>query len=80
MSDHDHDIDQPSFRNEETVQRRAWIDRALAGVRERLRPHELGGSSTGSSPGAEPAEPGEPATPRGAGKPQLYLVPRSGQD
>ncbi len=77
MSDHDHETGRPTFRNEETVQRRAWIDRALAGVRERLRPQELGGSSPESSPGAEPAE---PANARGAGKPQLYLVPRSGQD
>ena len=32
----------PMIRNEDTLNRRAWIDRALAGVRGRLKPAELG--------------------------------------
>ena len=36
MSDEDRDY--PLIRNEETLRRRAWIDRALAGVRGRLTP------------------------------------------
>ena len=32
----DNDEKPPEFRNQDTLHRRAWIDRALAGVRHRL--------------------------------------------
>lgn len=69
MSDRDHD--EPIFRNEETLQRRAWIERALAGVRDRLRPHELGGPGPAAS---VPVEPEEPASNAATVRPRLYLV------
>lgn len=66
MSDDNHD--HPIIRNEDTLRRRAWIDRALAGVRGRLKPAELG-----EAPTALP----EPAAAESAGdglRPKLYLV------
>jgi hypothetical protein len=54
------------FRNPDTVQRRAWIERALAGVRRRLDPDA--GSDTGN-PRPESASP-----PRPSGTPRLYVV------
>jgi hypothetical protein len=63
----DHEQDPPRFRNEETVRRRAWIDRALAGVRDRLQPAELGP--------AAPVPKSTDSQPEGpAGRPRLYLV------
>jgi len=68
MSDDDRDY--PLIRNEDTLRRRAWIDRALAGVRSRLRPDELGEAPV--TPDAAPREPAE-AAPEGS-RPRLYLV------
>lgn len=68
MSDEDRDY--PLIRNEETLRRRAWIDRALAGVRGRLKPDELGEAPKTIEPAA--AEPVEPTGDNG--RPRLYLV------
>lgn len=76
----DQDDDQPLIRNEDTLHRRAWIDRALAGVRQRLIPADPPGE-----PAATPAAPAVPAAeaptptalaPEGsdATRPRLYLV------
>ncbi|MBL8199969.1 MAG: hypothetical protein JNK40_03270 [Chromatiales bacterium] len=65
----DDDNDRPLIRNEDTLVRRAWIDRALAGVRSRLKPDELGEAP--APPEAPPAE-AEPAAE--AVRPKLYLV------
>lgn len=70
MSDNDHD--RPLIRNEDTLRRRAWIDRALAGVRGRLKPAELGEAPT--LPELAPAEPGEDGAAEGSSRPHLYLV------
>jgi hypothetical protein len=65
MSDNEHD--DPLIRNEDTLRRRAWIDRALASVRGRLKPAELGETPTATEAVLpEPAEDGR--------RPQLYLV------
>ena len=66
----DNERDHPLIRNEDTLRRRAWIDRALAGVRGRLKPAELG-----EAPVASEASTAEPAEPPGEGsRPKLYLV------
>ena len=62
----DDDRDRHPIRNEDTLRRRAWIDRALAGVRGRLKPDEMG-EGPAAPPGAAP----EPQPPR------LYLVRKS---
>ena len=67
------DRDYPLIRNEETLLRRARIDRALAGVRGRLKPAELGEAPTAIEPPA--AEP--PSPPGDSGRPTLYLVRNS---
>lgn len=69
----DDDNDRPLIRNEDTLHRRAWIDRALAGVRGRLKPAELG-----EQPPATAAEPVADAPAAGADRPapRLYLVPK----
>jgi hypothetical protein len=72
MSDNDHD--RPLIRNEDTLRRRAWIDRALAGVRGRLKPDELG-EAPSALPGPAPAEPPESAAD--GSRPKLYLVRNS---
>mgnify|MGYP003562809280 CR=1 FL=1 len=61
----DDDRDRPLIRNEDTLRRRAWIDLALAGVRGRLRPAELGEApeTTGAAPAASAAP--APAPPQG---------------
>jgi hypothetical protein len=66
----DDDRDRPLIRNEDTLARRAWIDLALASVRNRLRPDELGEAP--AAPEAPPAA--EPEPPAEAGRPKLYLV------
>lgn len=66
----DDERDPPLIRNEDTLRRRAWIDRALAGVRSRLRPDELGEAPL--APEGGPAEPDA-----GNGRPKLYLVRNS---
>ena len=72
MSDNERDY--PLIRNEETLRRRAWIDRALAGVRGRLKPDELG-----EAPTATPPVVVEPplVTTQDSGPPKLYLVRNS---
>jgi len=71
MSDKERDY--PLIRNEETLRRRAWIDRALAGVRGRLKPDELGEAPTAApQPVVEP-----PMTGGDSGPPKLYLVRNS---
>ena len=66
----DDDRDRPLIRNEDTLRRRAWIDLALASVRSRLKPAELG--EVPVAPEAPPAEPAEAAAD--TGRPKLYLV------
>jgi hypothetical protein len=69
----DNERDHPLIRNEDTLRRRAWIDRALAGVRGRLRPAELG-----EAPVPSEASAAEPTEPTGDGsRPKLYLVRNS---
>ena len=67
----DDDNDRPLIRNEDTLRRRAWIDRALAGVRGRLKPAELGEQppSPAATPAAEAPAPGSERP-----GPRLYLV------
>lgn len=69
----DNDRDHPLIRNEETLRRRAWIDRALAGVRGRLKPAELGDAPVRAE--ASAIEPAEPAAD--GSRPKLYLVRNS---
>lgn len=72
----DDDNDCPLFRNEDTVRRRAWIDRALAGVRDRLKPAEIG-ETPGSLQPAAPVVPASPADTGGIGarrRPNLYVI------
>ena len=71
MSDDDHGY--PLIRNEDTLRRRARIDRALAGVRGRLKPDELGEAPTRLTEAA-PAEPSVDVSAEDAGRPRLYLV------
>lgn len=66
----DKERDQPLIRNEETLQRRAWIDLALAGVRGRLKPDELGEAPAVTEPAATEL----PAPAGDTGRPKLYLV------
>ena len=74
MSDDDNEY--PLIRNEDTLRRRAWIDRALAGVRERLKPAEIGETPVSEVPvvPVSPAISGDHAT-GGAGRRQrLYVI------
>jgi hypothetical protein len=69
----DHDADKPEFRNPATRERRAWIDRALASVRDSLRegdrpPVDEHDPTAGTSAVAE-----APRAPR----PRLAVVPGS---
>lgn len=65
MSDRDQDDNSEDLiRNQETRTRRAWVDRALQGVRRRLE------SDQGLPDGESLPEAGEPAE-----RPQLYVVP-----
>lgn len=66
----DDERDRPLIRNEDTLRRRAWIDLALASVRSRLKPAELGEAP--ATPQGAPVPPPEPA-PDGP-RPKLYLV------
>jgi hypothetical protein len=67
----DDDRDRPLIRNEDTLRRRAWIDLALASVRSRLRPAELGEAP--AAPAPEP-EQGSAESRLDGGRPHLYLV------
>jgi len=69
----DDERDRPLIRNEDTLRRRAWIDLALASVRSRLKPAELGEAP--AMPEAAPVQLPEPA-PDGT-RPKLYLVRNS---
>ncbi len=69
----DDDRDHPLIRNEDTLRRRAWIDLALASVRGRLKPAELGEAPP--APEAEAVAPDAPAAD--GGRPKLYLVRNS---
>ena len=66
----DEDQDRPLIRNEDTLRRRAWIDRALAGVRKQLQPAELGEPPTLP----EPASADRPAPAADSKRPRLYLI------
>ncbi len=67
----DDDNDRPLIRNEDTLVRRAWIDRALSGARGRMKPAELG-----EAPAA--TEPAQTADLPAAARPGLYLVRNPG--
>jgi hypothetical protein len=72
----DDDNDGPLIRNEDTLRRRAWIDRALAGVRDRLKPDEIGEMPLSARP-AIPVVPAVPAIPGedvAHGRPRLYVI------
>ena len=65
------------FRNPDTLLRRAWIERALAGVRRRLDPEATearitAGSKADAQSGAVPVE--KPSVPPARGAPKLYVV------
>jgi hypothetical protein len=62
----DNENEQIAFRNADTLHRRAWIDRALSGVRGRLQP-----DGEGDPPQlAPPPVTGAPSPAR----PHLYVV------
>lgn len=69
----DSDNERTAFRNADTLHRRAWIDRALSGVRARLHRDDEGELAQSAPPPVAGAVP-QPARPR------LYVVPnrRSG--
>jgi hypothetical protein len=62
----DNENEQTAFRNADTVHRRAWIDRALSGVRGRLQPDGEGDSAQLTP---QPLTGGMPP-----GRPHLYVV------
>jgi hypothetical protein len=69
----DDDRDRTLIRNEDTLRRRDWIDRALAGVRSRIKPAELGEAP--ETTGAAPVAPVKGAdAPTDDGRPKLYVV------
>jgi hypothetical protein len=73
----DDDTDRPLIRNEDTLRRRAWIDRALAGVRDRLKPDEIGelaGPAQPVIPAVTPADPVADGAATPAARPNLYLI------
>jgi len=78
----DDDDDCPLIRNEDTLRRRAWINRALAGVRERLKPDELGEGPAPAQPVVS-AQPGVPGTPlvsadhSGGSRPRRLFIVRN---
>ncbi len=69
----DDDNEYPLIRNEDTLRRRAWIDRALAGVRERLKPAEIGEMPVSAQP-AVPAVPADSAGGGASDRPRLYVI------
>ena len=74
MSDDENEY--PLIRNEDTIRRRAWIDRALAGVRERLKPAELGEQPVSAQPVApvSPVVATDQATGGAGSGRRLYLI------
>ncbi|MCL4780000.1 MAG: hypothetical protein KJ049_07395 [Gammaproteobacteria bacterium] len=69
----DSDNERTAFRNADTLHRRAWIDRALSGVRARLHREDEGELGQSAPPPVPMAAPQPP-------RPHLYVVPnrRSG--
>lgn len=63
----DNENEQIAFRNADTLRRRAWIDRALSGVRGRLQPDGEGDPLQLAPP---PPVTGAPSPTR----PHLYVV------
>jgi hypothetical protein len=74
MSDDDNEC--PQIRNEDTLRRRAWIDRALSGVRERLKPDEIGETPVSAQPAvpAVPVNPADSANDGARSRPRLYVI------
>ena len=72
----DDDNDDPLIRNEETLRRRAWIDRALAGVRDRLKPDEIGETPVSAQPAAPvvPAVSADQPNDGVCSRPRLYVI------
>ncbi|MCB1596921.1 MAG: hypothetical protein KDI87_04350 [Gammaproteobacteria bacterium] len=64
----DKENEQTAFRNADTLHRRAWIDRALSGVRGRLHPDDEGDLVAA----APPPVTGPETIP--AARPRLYVV------
>lgn len=64
----DNDNDQLMIRNQDTLHRRAWIDRALSGVRGRLHAGDEG------EPGQVTPPPVPEAASLPAARPRLYVV------
>lgn len=64
----DNEKDQPMFRNEDTLHRRAWIDRALSGVRGRLPQDEEGELARNAAPTVSRP------TPMPGQRPRFYVV------
>lgn len=66
----DNDNEQIAFRNADTLHRRAWIDRALAGVRGRLQ-HDDEGAPAQAAPPPVTGDSTDSAPPA---RPRLYVV------
>ena len=64
----DKENEQTAFRNADTLHRRAWIDRALSGVRGRLHPDDEGDLAAAAPPPVTVPE----TIP--AARPRLYVV------
>ncbi len=64
----DNENEQTSFRNADTLHRRAWIDRALSGVRGRLHPDDESDLAAAAPPPVTGPETLPPA------RPHLYVV------
>lgn len=62
----DNENEQIAFRNADTLDRRAWIDRALSGVRRRL---QLDGEGDPPQAAPQPLTGGTPPE-----RPRLYVV------
>lgn len=74
MSDDDHD--RPLIRNEDTLRRRAWIDRALAGVRDCLKPDEIGERPVSVQPAVPvvPVVSADPPNDEAVSRQRLYVI------
>lgn len=64
----DNENEQTAFRNADTLHRRAWIDRAVSGVRGRLNADDEGDLAAAPPPPV----PGPETLP--AARPRLYVV------
>ena len=72
----DRDPDEPVFKNPATLQRRAWIDRALASVRDSLRDPDRAAGDPHDPAHGTGALPEQASPPR----PQLVVVRGSRRD